>query len=265
MVLTYGVNSVDINNLSYGYETTIKLPFITSELGNGNISIRDYGITYDSYSCKGKLYLETDDATDFHEFITETARGQVITISDCAGFYPFGHHIYKSTYTVLITIVDEGQVDVLARVNEFDVTMYNTGTLVYTNPVVFCKDGHLNFMGLTDLQYPPDGFNIDNTTSIFPIRTSGDTMYGVYYDYSKEKNISSFDMKLNEQAAKYFLYNFTNVYRGTSIAISGTNDYFIYGLPAGDGSFNGRFNGDELKIKHSDYDSVNIDFELVRV
>jgi len=271
------LNGVDFPNFNWGYKTEIKFPFEISKLGNNKISIYDAGKYYDQYKCTGTMILTETQMGNLHAIYTATKRGEVVALTECVntGFYPFTCAVDEASYNVWIDdIKDKGMVDGIGKLFSVELTFLwefptagGASDIAWHNPQTYCKEGSLSFATYSDIRFPESGFKPKKSVSVSVQGYKGATFTGVNFPTATEElERSEFDLTLREGITSNLLYKIINTYRGNSIFIEGSDNYYIFGRDQGDSTlFSVKMNSDTLKIKHNAFNDFSIGFDVVKI
>ena len=275
ILLTANAATCAISLPSFGYTTTIALPWDIQELDNGAIAIYDHGATatpntkYDIRSCECSFLLSATEMALFTAWYKDATKGRgvdaTLEMTTNSGFHPFGPDKGDAgPFTVAI------EMDQHASVGEspwlhFPLTlrMTNTGAYpAYTAPDEVTEGG-MTIGTITGNRFPPEWFKVDGRYGCFVALTQNATAYymdkGTGADWYRVKA----NMVSNESKAAAVLAYLTGTSRATSLALVCADNSYAFGYDNGDsGTYSTRMIQDTIEIKHNRYNEFEYGLTL---
>ena len=277
------INGLAFPNPDFGYETTIKLPFYYSRLGNGKTTVRDEGRQYDSYAAKCSCVMPRSSMDEFHALYDESGRGGRLTLSECrtSGFYPFTpaalsvDGLEEDAYSVTLSNINQkGAVDLLAKGFRVDFEMllgFDEG-VVQSAAQPARPEGSMSMSAVTinggvaidGIRYPVSGFAPSVGYNVYSRHMLGGGVETINYDYhrgGKEPKSAGMTITATEAAANGIIQALLFNIRANKFTITAPDGYHLFGR--GTGEFDVRLNSAELKVKHTRFDEFEIILNVV--
>jgi len=269
-----------VPNPDFGYETTIKMPFHFSKLGNGKISAYDEGIEFDSYSVKCSSVMPIGKFNEFYATYDIWGRGSELVVEEChaTGFYPFSPAILSSDAAhsdryriILANNDDKGPVDLLAkgfRVNFDMLLVYEE--LVSAESQVARSEGSMALsasvgsISINGVRYPINGFSPSVGYNVYSRQMLGGRVETVNYDYyrrGREPKNSSFTITANQATATDIIKALVFSIRSGKFTISAPRGYYLFGSRRTE-EYDVRLNSTELKVRHTRFDEFEINLNV---
>jgi len=270
MILTGGT----FPNPDFGYETTIRLPFYFSKLGNGKISVYDESYIYDTYSVKCSCVMGYRKMAEFSDTYVNSSRGYVLSLYDtfADGFYPFTPAIppprgLDDRYCYAVTLNNismKGQLDNLAKGFRVDFDMLMSYDNIDFAPVaeaasegsfVFDSDSGVTISGI---RFPVNRFSPAIGYNVYSRQMLGGVTETIDYSYFADREPKSTNMTItaNTRAASNIIRALVFNIRSNPFTIYAPMNYHVFGM--GTGEFKVRLNGPEIKVRHTRFDEFEI-------
>jgi hypothetical protein len=275
ILLTANAQTCAISLPSFGYRTTIALPFDIQELDNGAIAIYDHGATatpntkYDVRTCECDFLLSATEMALFTTWYKAAASGRgvdaTLEMTTNSGFHPFGPDKGDAgPFTVAIEMDQHASVGEAPWLH-FPLTlrMTNTGSWPAYKAPDEVPEGGLTIGTVTANRFPPGWYKVDGRYGAFVALTQSAVSYymdkGTGADWFRTKA----GMVSNESKAARVIAYLTGTSRATALAlVCGANSYPFGVDKEDDGTYSVRMIQDTIEITHKRYNEFEYDLTL---
>src|SRR4030042_2829656 len=215
-------NQIEVSVPSFGYKTTILLPFDIQKLDTGKYCIFDHGATYDIRKCNCTFFLSATEMNTLNAFLKEdtigTSKGRafsvILRMNTGSGFFPFGPDKGDvGDFTVAMVINKHGAV-IDSRFNYFtcEVEFTNVSSYPAYSLPDEVADGTFTFGTVTACRFPPDYFSPVVNYGYGATLKQGGSVEWIDRSENADWYETQFEMRSNESKAAKIIQYITGTY-----------------------------------------------------
>lgn len=272
---------VDANNIaisipSFGYKTTILLPYDLLKLDNGKYENYDNGPSFDKRSCKCTIFNTIAEQAIFDNFFREddgSTKGRAYDVTmkmlTNSGFFPLGPDKGdKGDFTVAVMITRHGLLgNAPWQYFKNEIVIQNTGSWPEYSLPTEVSEGNFTFGTVSNCRYPPGWFRPKVDYGYHGTVLEGSTVQWIDQWETSDSYETSFEFHANESKAAKIIEYLTGTVRVSDFTMVTGSGAYPYGRDKGDGTFTQKLIQNEIEITHVKHDhftfGIDLSFESV--
>ena len=249
------------------YSVDIVMQWKTNILANGAISVYDYGIANDQYTCNYTYVRETTEADELATLAEETHRGGSVNIDTLHGetasaFLPFGPHISNSNPSVKIIGYDnKGSINPFGVIHQFGLSIVPAETITFDTQGAICTGGGFRFGSLSDTELPAMEYRSEYKVNANRYGSNTDLNWNpstAQHKYCKLTWVCS------KQNASNILIEVLSTIRQLTFTMNAGDNHYPFGVDEGQGDFTVRISEPIVRVESISADTWKVEIEVIK-
>ena len=269
MIFDYGTGTTEVRNPQWGYESSIKLSLIHSEVLPRGYRIWDNGVGNDYRVCKFTALLNETQTANLIDIYTDNARGSnvTLTLGSNSGFYPFGPDLGDSgNFSVrFLNIKANPVLEEPWQYFNTEIEMVMVSNPSYSLPTEV-DEGDLQIGSITGLRYPPSFPRSSSGHFISNILTYDGSPFSIDKTNQGDTLTTTLGMLCNQSKSAALIDHMVNTVRDSNVSIvAGTRNWIFGNEGATSGTYTCQFMNKTITISHEYYNGFAFDLSFYRV